>query len=98
MNIKWYAKQEGILDITPDILPDYYLILSGPIVVASSSKGTSRPWVIDHVYLFKADDLVSKLLQRGVKLGIATSVIKPYWDGAEIFPRQTIQNYWSLTK
>src|SRR5574339_131973 len=29
VNIKWFAFQEGILDITPDALPDYYLVLTG---------------------------------------------------------------------
>lgn len=30
VNIKWYARREGLLDITPDGLPDYYLVLTGP--------------------------------------------------------------------
>ena len=30
VNIKWYAKRENMLDITPDALPDYYLVMTGP--------------------------------------------------------------------
>ena len=30
VNIKIYGKQEGILDIRPDALPDFYLVLTGP--------------------------------------------------------------------
>ena len=26
VNIKWYARQEGLLDITPEYLPNYYLV------------------------------------------------------------------------
>ena len=29
VNIKWFAFQEGLLDITPESLPDYYLVLAG---------------------------------------------------------------------
>ncbi len=28
VNIKWYARREGLLDITPDALPDCYLVLT----------------------------------------------------------------------
>src|SRR5688572_6097455 len=38
VNIKWYALREGLLDITPECLPDYYLALIGP----RSSTITSR--------------------------------------------------------
>jgi hypothetical protein len=30
VNIKWYAMQEGLLDITPTLQPDYFLVLAGP--------------------------------------------------------------------
>ena len=88
VNIKWYTRQQGLLDITPDYLPDYYLVLSGAKVNASSSKGTVCPWEIYHVYFFDAVELVGKLMESGVKVGIATSVKKESWDKAEIFPAQ----------
>jgi len=53
VNIKWYAKREGILDILSMSLPDFYLVLAGPHEPAGSSKGTSRPWLITSV--FQAD-------------------------------------------
>src|SRR5262245_57242332 len=49
VNIKWYAMREGLLDITPDFLPDYYLVLTGPRSPAVTSRGRSRPWSIDGV-------------------------------------------------
>ncbi len=86
VNIKWYAKLEGLLDITPDSLPDYYLVLTGPKSGALSSRGTSRPWVIESVFLFRADALAASLRTRGVKIGIATSVTWQTWGGAEVYP------------
>lgn len=86
VNIKWYAKQQGVLDITPGALPDTYLVLSGPTSPASSSRGTARPWLIDHVYLFQADILVAQLRLQGVKIGTATSLSCSFWQAAEIYP------------
>jgi hypothetical protein len=86
VNIKWYAKREGLLDVTPDALPDFYLVLAGPKSAASSSRGEDRPWVIENVYLFDAPQLVRRLRSRGVKIGIATSVRQQLWDEAEIYP------------
>lgn len=88
VNIKWYAKQEGLLDLTPESLPDYYLVLAGPRQPAASSRGTHRPWLIRTVFLFEANDLIQELGMRGVKVGIATSVAKEFWAEAEIYPTQ----------
>jgi hypothetical protein len=88
VNIKWYTKQEGLLDLTPDALPDHYLVLSGPKAAAASSRGTVLPWLIRSVFLFDARALEAELRQRGVKLGVATSVIGRLWEAAEIYPQQ----------
>lgn len=89
VNIKWYALQEGMLDITPDALPDTYLVLSGPASTAVTSRGVTRPWLIESVYLFEAGPLVAALRELGVKLGIATSVRRPFWELAQVYPEQT---------
>jgi len=47
VNVKWYAMREGLLDITPDFLPDYYLVLVGPRSPLMSSRGRTRPWTIE---------------------------------------------------
>jgi len=86
VNIKWYAKRDNVLDITPDALPDFYLVLAGPKSSATSSRGRTRPWVIEAVYLFETVGLVRKLKERGVKLGVATSVRKEFWAAAEVYP------------
>jgi hypothetical protein len=86
VNIKWYGKQESLLDITYQALPDYYLVLAGSRSQASSSRGAVRPWVIEYVYLFEARNLVMELEERGVKIGIASSIRKYQWDAAEIYP------------
>lgn len=89
VNIKLYGKQESILDIAANELADYYLVLTGPKTEPTTSRGTSRPLVISHVYLFEMHKLISKLKKRKVKIGIATSVAQPYWTEAEIYRRKT---------
>jgi hypothetical protein len=93
VDIKWYAKLECFLDINQKGLPDIYLVLTGPAGAAVSSRGKSRPWLIEGVYLFDALELLEALKFRGVKIGVATSVSKQYWDEAEIYPNPTNKRY-----
>ena len=86
VDVKKYSLNQGILDIRPDALPDYYLVLAGPKSQPSSSKGTAQPWTIASVFLFEAQELIRRLEERGVKIGIATSVIQALWREAEIYP------------
>ncbi len=86
VNVKWYSKHTGLLDITPNHLPDYYLILTGPQSPAISSRGTSSPWLIHNVFLFESVNLVTILQSRNVKIGVATSIIKILWEQASIYP------------
>ena len=86
-DIKFYPKHEGLLDVNRSTLPDFYLVLAGPRTAAMSSRGTTRPLVIESVFLFTARTLHEQLRQRGVKIGIATSVHRALWDAAEIYPR-----------
>jgi hypothetical protein len=89
VNIKWYLKREGLLDTTESTALDYYLVLSGPPSAAVSSRGTTRPWCIEAVFLFDARRLRSEQIMRGVKRGVASSVIKRQWAAAEIYPSPT---------
>ena len=86
VNIKWFAKIEGLLDINPNSLPDYFLVLTGPKTSAVSSRGQFHPWVINFVYLFDSRQLMQNLGSRNLKIGIVTCVQKHLWDNAEIFP------------
>lgn len=88
VNVKWYAKQEGVLDLTSEALPDFYLVLAGPRSPAGSSRGTVRPWIIRSVYLFESKELMGSLRARGVKMGTATSVAQGLWEAAEVYPNQ----------
>lgn len=97
VNIKWYAKLEGVLDITPDALPDYYLVMTGPKSNVTSYDRV-RPWTIDYVFLFDAHNLVGELIQRNTKIGIATSIRNVLWKNAEIFPGSTNSAYVLSTK
>lgn len=89
VNVKWYLKHEGLLDISKTGPPDYYLVLAGPRTPAASSRGTHRPWTIDAVYLVDALALMSELQARGVAIGVATSVRRDIWRASEIYPTPT---------
>lgn len=93
VNIKWYSNLEYLLDITPQTLPDYYLVMTGPKGQAVSSRGGIRPWLINYVFLFNAAELVIELNARGVKVGVASSVRKHEWQAAEIYPNKRSMVY-----
>jgi hypothetical protein len=86
VNVKWYALREGVLDISPEALPEFYLVLTGPKLQATASRGKTRPWNIDFVFFFDAKALVETLLQSGVKIGVATSIREALWKKAEVYP------------
>jgi hypothetical protein len=86
VNVKWYLKREGLLDIGTAVSPDYYLVLCGPLSGAVRSAGTVRPWCISAVYLFETERLYTELRARRVKVGIASSVVNAQWAAAEIYP------------
>lgn len=88
VNVKWYGKLEFMLDINPDALPEYFLVMTGPKAKVLTSKGGIRPWLIDFVFLFNAAELMIELKARGVKIGVATSVRKHEFQAAEIYPNK----------
>jgi hypothetical protein len=86
VNVKWYGKQEGVLDLHARGAPDYYLALTGPAGSVSSSRGATRPWVIHFVYLFDARRLLEDLRARGIKIRTGSSVRRALWAAAEVYP------------
>lgn len=86
VNVKWYGLEESALDVHAGAGPDIYLVMTGPRSGAATSRGGIRPWVIASVYLFEHGPLVADLLERGRKIGVATSVRRILWEAAEIFP------------
>ena len=86
VNIKMYGKREGLLDVRLEYVPDYYLVLTGPKSMAMNSIDAPRPWSIDEVFLFEAEPLIDRLRDRGVKIGVATSVREEEWESARIYP------------
>ncbi len=86
VNVKWYGKQEGVLDLHARGAPDYYLALTGAAGSAASSRGKTRPWVIQSVYLFDARRLLEDLRARGVRIRTGSSVRKALWTAAEVYP------------
>ncbi|GAA3181306.1 hypothetical protein GCM10010531_39380 [Blastococcus jejuensis] len=89
VNVKWYLQREGLLDMTASEDLDDYLVMTGPVGAAASSRGRTRPWRIDAVYLFDARTLRDDLLARGRLVGTASSVRNRHWTEAEIYPEPT---------
>lgn len=85
VNVKFYSANAGLLDISQESPPAYYLVLTGARTSAATSRGETRPWGIDAAFLFNHAALVSELSGR-VKIGVATSVRRHYWDAAEVYP------------
>ncbi len=88
VNVKFYPRHTGILDVQMEGGPDYYLVLAGPWSPAVASRGQAGPWAIASAYLFDASQLLAELQARGVRIGVATSVVRALWDRAEIYPAQ----------
>jgi hypothetical protein len=86
VNVKWYLKREGLLDVSVSDVLDYYLVLSGPASPLASSRDGVRPWCISAVYLFDARDLLADLQSRNLRTGVAASVRTALWRAAEIYP------------
>ena len=86
VNIKWYLKREGMLDMSESDQLDYYLVLTGPAAAAASSRGAIRPWCIEAVFLFNARHLRAEQTHRGAKRGTASSLLQRQWLAAEIYP------------
>ena len=84
---------EGMLDITPDALPDYYLVMTGPRATTMTSRDEARLWYVDYVFLFNGPTLVTRLRDRGIKIGVATSVANEMWENAEINPEGASKEY-----
>ncbi|MEV0728028.1 hypothetical protein [Polymorphospora sp. NPDC050346] len=87
VNVKWYPRREGILDLTGAVHPDYYLVLAGPAAPAVTSRGGVRPWCVESVHLFDAPRLLADQRSRGVGTGTASSVPADRWAAAETYPR-----------
>jgi hypothetical protein len=85
VNVKFYGKREGMLDLSVGV--DFYLVLTGPRSAALSSRGETREFRVDHVYLFDAEVVHADLTSRGVALSrTAASVRNVLWQAAEVFP------------
>jgi hypothetical protein len=82
-----YMKRTGLPATTQFQDLDYYLVLTGPRSPAGSSRGISRPWCIQAAFLFEAREARAGQVSRGVRSGIASSVVRKQWDAAEIYPQ-----------
>ena len=88
VNVKWYLKREGLLDMTEASELDYYLVLAGPKATSKDVR-TVRAWKVDAVYLFDSQQLLDQQRARGVKIGVASGVRDAQWLAAELYPTNT---------
>jgi hypothetical protein len=86
LNIKWGTLFEGGMDVSPDAEVDDYLAMTGPRAISMTSKGLSRPWLIESVFLFDLRELRATLRAAGIGIGVATSIRRSLWDTAMIYP------------
>ena len=90
VNIKFYTRNDHLLDMTEEGKPgpDYYLVMTGPKGKAEPSRGKTRPWVIESVFLFEAEALVRELRAQNPKkrIGLAAHVYVKLWRKAMIHP------------
>jgi len=86
VDIKYYAKREGLLDINERHLPRFYLVLTGPKSAAMTSKAGTRPFMVEEVFLFDAESLLAEQRARGVAIGVASSVPTRMWEAARTCP------------
>jgi hypothetical protein len=84
VDVHWKIRYDGLLNIKPEAVPDYYLIFTGPTTSAPDRAGT--PWLIERCFLFRAHNLLIALQERGVQIGTGTSITGPLWERAEIYP------------
>lgn len=88
VDIRWYPRREGFLNIHTDPAPDYTLVLAGPKLDPNEARALVNPWIISSAYLFHMPDLLATLRARGVRVGPRVSVNSHLWEQAEIFPVQ----------
>ena len=88
VDVQWYPRREGFLNVHTESTPDYYLVLAGPKQESSTARALVNPWLISSVHLFNTPELLTALRERGVQIGSHTSVINQLWERAEIFPIQ----------
>ena len=86
VNVKWGTVFDGGMDVSPDAEVDDYLALTGPRATSMTSKGGTRSWLIESVYLFDLRELRSTLRAAGVGIGVATSIRRALWEAAMVYP------------
>jgi hypothetical protein len=85
VNVKTYGNAAAGIDISSHDC-DYYLVLSGPPKPAGTVQ--HHRWSIRAVYLFDKQQLLAEFTNRGVKVGVATSLRAGDLAAAQLYPTQ----------
>ncbi len=91
LNVKFYGKDAGVWSIKEYPSVDYYLVLTGAREGAGSSRGKTRPLVIDQVFIVPE----TTLREHGVRPGI-TTVKQTVRDPYRVYPTAGAQAVLSL--
>jgi hypothetical protein len=81
VNVKFYSRWDGMLDVPAHHVPDHILVLTGPAAKTGDTGPTSKR-LIASAFLFDYEALIA----AGVKAVIAASVRKALWEEARIYP------------
>lgn len=87
VDIQWYPRREGFMNVHSQPAPDFYLVFAGPRQESSTTRALVNPWLITSVHLFESNELLAALHERGVQIGSHTSIINQFWERSEIFPQ-----------
>jgi hypothetical protein len=71
--------------------------MMGSSISKESSRNRTYPADIASVHLFESSSLIKALKEKGVKIGVATSVAKHLWGSEELYPEQA-NNHLKLTR
>ena len=70
--------------------PEFYLAFRGPFIAKGPAADKVLPFLIESVYLFAAEQLISAMTAEGYR-SFGPSVRKKFWDAAMIYPEQVNQ-------
>ena len=89
VNVKWRNDGSKTINMKDsDMLPDYFLALTGPKKSSTKMGSPYHPFAIKEVCLFAAASLVQRLKKDGIPIGHQTRVGAEAWEKARIYPVQ----------
>src|SRR5258708_17280287 len=61
VDVQWYPRREGFMNVRAEASPDYYLVFAGPKQESSTARALVNPCLVSSLHLFETQDLPSAL-------------------------------------